>query len=836
MTESQRLFAEYRTSGSEPVFRELVARYTDLVYSAALRLVEGDTHRAEDVAQIVFADLARKAHRLSLEGALAGWLYRHTCFVAAKAMRGERRRQAREKEAAQMNAQDDHSEANFAQVAPVLDEAISQLGPEDQSAIVLRFFERMDFSSVGEALGSTEEAARKRVNRALDKLHDLLTVRGVTLSAAALGTALAARAVEAAPAQIAASLANAALAGAAAGHGTTLTLLKLMTTSKISLGVAGAVVLAGAAWLSWRQWWPRWPAKPSPLALNGTWTRLDKPQPLGHLSYYFIFALDPDGQLYIADGEEGGRIEKRDRNGNWSLVASGAESTGGFRGGTPFAMACDASGNLYVAELGRLEKRDREGHWTVLAAEGEGLGQVTSPIAMAVDRAGNLYVSDYKRIVLRKPDGEWTQLAGEGSALGEVEQPRGLALDTQGNLYVADLNAGRIQKRDATGHWSVVEVDPLSVGELEYPDRIVVDAGGSLYVAEDNQRLLKRDVHGDWSELAVPDVESAALLSIDPAGNLYVAAYSKGKENRWIKKRDPDGNWTVVCETLKEPGMFLSAQHLAVDSGGRVFVADPLQRQVQERDPDGHWTVALTLDAVNRRVDIRISLALDREGNLYVADQASSRVMKQTRRGDRELCMAQGPGVGQAQSPICVSVDASDNLYVIDRPFNPKAIEGRQGRPQKRDSRGRWTVLVDSGAEPDPQLGLADLSSVAAAPNGNIYVADGWNEETRLRMLDSKGRWTTLATGGDKLGQVSTVTALAADSFGRLYIADSNNWRLQIRDLDGKWRMLSEGREGRSADCPKSWPDGIASVAVDGHGVTYGPAKVLRWTPQPKTP
>jgi DNA-directed RNA polymerase specialized sigma24 family protein len=87
MTDSQRLLAEYVTSGSEAAFRELVTRNTDLVYSTALRLVEGDTHRAKDVAQMVFADLARKARHLSLEGTLAGWLYRDTCFVAAKAMR-----------------------------------------------------------------------------------------------------------------------------------------------------------------------------------------------------------------------------------------------------------------------------------------------------------------------------------------------------------------------------------------------------------------------------------------------------------------------------------------------------------------------------------------------------------------------------------------------------------------------------------------------------------------------------------------------------------------------------------------------------------------------------
>ena len=99
MTKSQRLLADYVAHGSETAFRELVTRYTGLVYSTALRLVQGDTHRAQDVTQTVFVDLARLAHKLSAETMLGGWLYRHTCFVAAEALRTERRRQARERQA-----------------------------------------------------------------------------------------------------------------------------------------------------------------------------------------------------------------------------------------------------------------------------------------------------------------------------------------------------------------------------------------------------------------------------------------------------------------------------------------------------------------------------------------------------------------------------------------------------------------------------------------------------------------------------------------------------------------------------------------------------------------
>ncbi len=206
MTESQKLLREYVANGSETAFRELVARYINLVYSTALRIVEGDVQLAEDVTQTVFARLSRHAQKLSRDSMLGGWLHRDTCFVAAKTMRRERRRRAREREAALMEPIQHHD--NLESIAPLLDQAINLLGTADRTAILLRFFEQRDFRSVGVALGTTEDAARMRVTRALEKLHSILKRRGIALSTAALGTALASQAVVAAPAGLAASVAS----------------------------------------------------------------------------------------------------------------------------------------------------------------------------------------------------------------------------------------------------------------------------------------------------------------------------------------------------------------------------------------------------------------------------------------------------------------------------------------------------------------------------------------------------------------------------------------------------------------------------------------------------
>lgn len=141
MTDTQQLLSDYVENGSETAFRELVTRYVDLVFSTALRLLGGDVHQAQDAAQTVFINLARLAATLSPDTSLGGWLHRNTCFVVSKIVRGDRRRQLRERQAAEMNTLN-QGNTSIDGLAPVLDEAINNLEEEDRRAILLRFYER----------------------------------------------------------------------------------------------------------------------------------------------------------------------------------------------------------------------------------------------------------------------------------------------------------------------------------------------------------------------------------------------------------------------------------------------------------------------------------------------------------------------------------------------------------------------------------------------------------------------------------------------------------------------------------------------------------------------
>ncbi len=255
MIEDSELLRRYAAAHAEEDFAELVRRHVNLVYSAALRQVNGDAHLAQDATQLVFADLARKAASVAEHRVLAGWLFTSTRFAAAKLVRGERRRHARETEAQLMQElnRDPDAQLDWTRVRPVLDEVLGELGDADREAILLRFFEGRDFAGVGAKLNVTDNTARMRVERALDKLRAQLERRGMTSTTAALAAVLANQAVVAAPAGLAASVTGAALAGVgataagtAAAGGIAAT---FMSITKLQVGISGALALAGATGL-----------------------------------------------------------------------------------------------------------------------------------------------------------------------------------------------------------------------------------------------------------------------------------------------------------------------------------------------------------------------------------------------------------------------------------------------------------------------------------------------------------------------------------------------------------------------------------------------------------
>jgi RNA polymerase sigma factor (sigma-70 family) len=255
MSEMQResdaqLLRQYAEEGTEMAFTEIVTRYTNLVYSVAIRQV-GSPDIAAEIAHRVFINLAREAKslasRLSDNASLAGWLCRCAHNLTLKLLRDEFRRHSRERQAMENLSPASECSPDWEKFRPILDEAMSQLTEPEHDALVMRFFNNQDLRSVGQALGVSDDTARKRVSRALEKLREHLARRGIDTSCAALSVALSANAVQTAPVGLAASISTAALVGSALPMATSVAASKAvaMTAMQKTFTVALLAVMGG---------------------------------------------------------------------------------------------------------------------------------------------------------------------------------------------------------------------------------------------------------------------------------------------------------------------------------------------------------------------------------------------------------------------------------------------------------------------------------------------------------------------------------------------------------------------------------------------------------------
>ncbi len=241
------LLREYVERDSEEAFAALVTRHVNKVYSVALRLT-GNPHSAEEITQAVFVILARKSRQLGKRVILSGWLYQTARLTAVTFIRGGIRRARREQEACMQTALNENESEAWMQIAPLLDAAMAGLNETDRHAVVMRFFDGKSIREVAAALGANEEAAKKRVSRALEKLRAFFAKRGVSSTTAIIAEAISANSVQAAPVALAKSVTAVAMAKGATAGGSTLTLiqgaLKIMAWTKAKTAVvAGAILI-----------------------------------------------------------------------------------------------------------------------------------------------------------------------------------------------------------------------------------------------------------------------------------------------------------------------------------------------------------------------------------------------------------------------------------------------------------------------------------------------------------------------------------------------------------------------------------------------------------------
>ncbi len=248
MTQTDKqLITRFTKHDDQAAFSDLVKRYVDVAYAAAIACL-GKDDLARDACQLTFVELARKAKHFSAGVKLGGWVYSTSRNISRKILRGEMRRQQREQHYADQMKKQHTPEIDWSRVTPEIHEALEELKETDRETIILRFFQHKSLPEVGEALGLSADAARMRLNRALDRLGGQLERKGICSTATALAGVLPVHAAVTAPAGLASLISTSApaLAGTASLSMATLTstAIVIMKTKTLILAASLAVVAA----------------------------------------------------------------------------------------------------------------------------------------------------------------------------------------------------------------------------------------------------------------------------------------------------------------------------------------------------------------------------------------------------------------------------------------------------------------------------------------------------------------------------------------------------------------------------------------------------------------
>jgi hypothetical protein len=582
-------------------------------------------------------------------------------------------------------------------------------------------------------------------------------------------------------------------------------------------------------------------------------------------------AVDGSGNVYVADATNE-TIRKVTPAGVVTTlagtvgVAGHVDATGSAaQFSSPVGVAVDGAGNIYVVDQtsDTIRKVTQAGVVTTLTGSNGVVGftdgaptiaRFNSPYGIACDSAGNVYVADSGNLTVRKvlADGTTSTLAGSARVSGTTngtgsaalfKGPAGIAADGSGNVYVSDQGGDGVIRMITSGGVVTTLAGHTEVNgytdatgtsaEFQGPFGLSVDASGTVYVADQGNDMIRKITSGGVvttlagsSGSGFADGTGAAAqlnapggIATDSSGNVYIA----DQDNQEIRKMTPAGVVTTIAGSPGNGGsadgtgpaaQFYFPFGVAVDGAGNVFVADSLANTIRKITPGGAVTTlagspftAGSSDGTGSAALFNdpFAIAVDSNDVVYVSERKNNTIRKVTQAGAvTTLAGTAGSsgsndGTGAAARfnlPAGLAVDSNGNVFVADatndtirKITSAGVVTTIAGSPQQTGS----TDGTGSAARFFFPVGLALDSS------GNIYVTDDANNT--IREVTQAGVVTTLAGNAalaaipslipgssDGTGPAALFNApagIAVDSLGNLYVSDTGNYTIRRGTLSG---------------------------------------------------
>jgi uncharacterized protein (TIGR03437 family) len=617
-------------------------------------------------------------------------------------------------------------------------------------------------------------------------------------------------------------------------------------------------------------------------------------------------SIDAAGNVYVADTGNA-RIRRVTPAGDITTVAGITVGYSGDNGPSvaaqlsyPTKAVVTPNGDMYIADAAnnRIRRVSVEGGITTIAGSGKpGFGgdggpaaaaELNSPFAVAVDRAGNLYVADTNNERIRRitPQGQISTVAGSGlfgyfgdngpAARAAFALPRGVAVDPAGNVYVSDTLNNRIRKITPDGTVSTIagsngagsggDGGPAGLASLNHPAGITVDNAGNIYFADSGNHRVRRisaqgvittvagsgenGFGGDNGPATAARLSSPQDVALDAAGNVYIA----DTENHRVRKVSPAGIITTIAGSDPAAGdggpatsaLLFHPAGVAVDASGAAYVSDTLNNRIRQISPGGVITTIAGTGApgyagdggpaTRAQLHHPEGLALDAAGNLFVADTGNNVIRKITSGVIRTVAGTgeygnngdSGPALeAQLANPNAVALDNAGRLYIADSANNRVRMVDAAGviRPVAGDPKGQPGAAGNGGA-PD-QAKFTYPRGLAVDANGNVYISDYFNCAI-WRVAPAANRIAIFAGAPGSCGngaKLNLPAGIVLDSANNLYVADLLNFRvLRIAPNGAITPLAGNGAEGYTGDgglALQASFNGPRDVAVDSEQNVY---------------